>query len=242
MKITRWLAGAAVSAALIATTAASASAASPPAGAPQPSGQAVHACVNSTGQIDYLQFRAPAIGTKCNNNDALWIWALQGSQGPTGPAGPKGDTGPQGPSGVVASTTTDMGAVSVVNTGGPFVANATEVGAGKLVLQAGTYLISMNAKATPLMTSNVQVFPQFFLYDQPANGNFSGDELNIGSGALESGGNTSIDSYYTGTGQITLTQTTTMHAYAFGYDSDTGSGTYHLDDLSITATQINPGS
>jgi hypothetical protein len=39
-----------------------------------------------------------------------------------------------------------------------------------------------------------------------------------------------------------LTQDTTLDIYAFGYDSDRGAGTYDLDDLTFTATQIQPAS
>lgn len=34
----------------------------------------------------------------------------------------------------------------------------------------------------------------------------------------------------------------TLHVYAFGYDSDQGAGSYTLDDLAVTATQINTGA
>jgi hypothetical protein len=130
----------------------------------------------------------------------------------------------------------DLGGVASVATGGGFVANATEV--GTVDLAAGTYQVTVNAKATPLMTSAVQVFPQFFVYDQAANADFTGDLLNVGSGALESGGNVNIDSYYSGTGVITLADATTLHVYAFGYDSDRGAGSYQLDDLAVTALPI----
>lgn len=170
-----------------------------------------------------------------------------GSTGPAGPAGPAGAVGPagpagaQGPSGVVSTNTTDLGAVASVPTGGGFVANATQV--GTVDLTAGTYLINLNAKATPLSTSAVNVFPQFFVYNQAANSNFTGDLFNVGSGALESGGNVNIDSYFSGSAVITVPAGgETLHVYAFGYDSDRGASSYSLDDLSITATQINPGS
>jgi hypothetical protein len=169
-----------------------------------------------------------------------------GTTGATGPAGPKGDTGstgstgPQGPSGVVSTSVTDLGAIASVPTGGPFATNSTDVGTG-VPLKAGTYLISLNAKATPPAggTGAVEVFPQFFVYNgpKPVSG-FVGDLFNVGSGALESGTHATIDSYYSGTAQITLSANTTLHIYAFGYDSDTGSSSYALDDLTITATSL----
>lgn len=174
---------------------------------------------------------------------------VSGAQGPAGPAGPKGATGAtgktgatgaQGPGGVTSAVTKDLGAVASVPTGGGFVAGATEV--GTVDLKAGTYMVSVAAKATPLLTSDVQVFPQFFVYDQAANAAFSGDLFNVGSGALESGGHVTIDSYYSGSGVVTLTGATTLHVYAFGYDSDTGAGSYALDDLTVTAVQLQAGS
>jgi hypothetical protein len=165
-----------------------------------------------------------------------------GARGPAGPAGAKGATGAtgatgqQGPSGVVAATTTDLGGVASVATGGGFVANATAV--GTVDLKAGTYLLSLAAKATPLMTSGVQVFPQFFVYDQAANAAFAGDLFNAGSGALESGGHVTIDSYYSGSAVVTLASDTEIRVYAFGYDSDQSAGSYALDDLTVTAVQL----
>lgn len=167
-----------------------------------------------------------------------------GPQGPVGPAGPKGDTGLQGPSGIVASVADNLlgspATPMTITTGGSFVTNSTQ--AGTVPLKAGTYFVSISAKATPLMTSGVQVFPQFFLYDEAKNANFTGDLLNAGSGALESGGNTNIDSYFSGSGLITLPQDTTLYVYAFGYDSDRGTGSYTLDDLVVTYVQLQPAS
>jgi Collagen triple helix repeat (20 copies) len=161
-----------------------------------------------------------------------------GRMGPVGPQGPKGDkgnTGSQGPSGVVSTAPTDLGGVTSVPTGGSFVANATEV--GTVSLKAGTYMLNVNAKATPNVSSAVEVFPQFFVYDQVKNASFAGDLFNVGSGPLASS-NTVIDSYFSGSQVVTLTQATTLHVYAFGYDSDRSAGSYQLDDLTVTATQL----
>lgn len=163
--------------------------------------------------------------------------AAEGSTGTQGPAGPAGATGP---SGVVSVTTKDLGAVASVPTGGSFVTGATLV--GTVALKAGTYLVSLNAKATPLLTSAVQVYPEFFVYDQAANADFTGDLFNVGSGALESGGNLQIDSYYSGSDVVTLTADTTLDLYAFGYDSDRGAGSYDLDDLTVNAVQLQAAS
>lgn len=162
-----------------------------------------------------------------------------GAQGPAGPAGSQGPAGPQGPSGVVSAVTTDLGAVASVPTGGSFVTNATEV--GTVDLKAGTYLLNINAKATPDVSSAVEVFPQFFIYDQPANAAFTGDLFNVGSGSLATS-NTTIDSYFSGSGEVTLAQDTTLHVYAFGYNADRSAGSYALDDLSVTATALTVAS
>ena len=73
------------------------------------------------------------------------------------------------------------------------------------------------------------------------NAAFTGDLFNVGSGALESGVNANIDSYFSGSGEVTLATATTLHVCAFGYNSDRGAGSYILDDLSVTATQLNAG-
>lgn len=152
--------------------------------------------------------------------------------------------GPKGPSGVVSTSTRDLGGVASVPTGGGFVANATQV--GTVQLGAGTYLINVNAKATPNAVTSGQVFPEFFVYNQAANSNFTGDLFNVGSGALEqfptSVLSSKIDSYYGGSAVITVPSGgKTLHIYAFGYDSDQGAGSYLLDDLAVTATQIDTG-
>jgi hypothetical protein len=175
-------------------------------------------------------------------------WNAQGPAGPAGatgpagapgPAGAAGPTGPAGPSGVVSSVTTDLGAVASVPTGGGFVANSTQV--GTIDLKAGTYLLSLNAKATPNANNAFEIYPQFFVYNQVKSASFAGDLLNVGSGPLASN-NTNIDSYYSGSAVITVASDTTLYVYAFGYDSDRSASTYTLDDLAVTATQINPGS
>ena len=198
------------------------------------------------------------VGTHaCPSGDGVQTWNVAGQQGPagpagatgqTGPAGPRGyrgpagatgSTGPQGPSGVVSTGVTDLGSVASVATGGSFVTRATEV--GTISLKAGTYLLNVNAKATPDVSSAIEIFPQFFVYDQAANASFTGDLFNVGSGPLASN-STTIDSYFSGSGEVTLSSQTTLYIYAFGYDSDTSGGTYTLDDLSVTATQLNTGS
>lgn len=192
-------------------------------------------CVNpSNGDVAW--FEITNVPHQCAQNLLTITW---GTQGPAGPAGPVGPAGSQGPSGVVSVGTHDLGAVGSVPTGGSFVSRSTEV--GTLDLAAGTYSVTLNAKATPPAggTGAVQVFPQFFVYNQVKNANFTGDLFNVGSGALESGVNATIDSYYSGTGTVTVPSGgETLHVYAFGYDSDQGAGSYALDDLALTVTQL----
>jgi len=140
---------------------------------------------------------------------------------------------------VVSAAVQDLSPVASVPTGGSFVANATLLGTVQLQ-QAGTYLVSLSAKATPPAggTGSVNVFPQFFVYDQPANTSFTGDLFNVGSGALESGANANIDSYYSGSDIITVTDTTTLDIYGFGYDSDRGAGSYVFDGGTFSATLV----
>lgn len=136
-----------------------------------------------------------------------------------------------------------------ITTGGPAAANAVEV--THLDLTQGTYQVSVNAKATPNATTKGDVFPQFFVYDgaHPITGGFTGDLFNIGSGALENPTAAElahpnvIDSYYSGSGLVTVPAGgETLYVYAFGYDSDGGSGTYALDQLSATAVPVTPAS
>jgi len=124
-----------------------------------------------------------------------------------------------------------------IPTGGGFVANSTEV--GTLSLAPGTYQVDLYAKATPNKdTGTVQVFPQFFVYSQPKNASFTGDEFNVGAGALEPNG-TNHDSYYSGSGVITVPSGgETLHIYAFGYDSDSGAATYALDSGTVTVVRL----
>lgn len=131
--------------------------------------------------------------------------------------------------------TKELGGVSSVVTGGGFVANSTEV--GTVTLQPGTYLINLSAKATPNVSSSTPVFPQFFVYNQAKNASFTGDLFNVGSGALATN-STTLDSYFSGSGAVTLTSVTTLHVYAFGYSPGGAAGSYTLDGLTVTAIPI----
>lgn len=155
-----------------------------------------------------------------------------GATGPAGPAGqqgPQGDPGPQGPAGtspsLAANWTAETGADGeAINTGGSFSTNATQV--GTLNLPAGTYLVNVNFKATP--DTGTGVAPQMFVYNGAALPDFSNDLFNLGAGQLQDG--TSHDAYFSGSGVVTVPAGgETLYFYAFGYDSDTGAGSYTLD-------------
>lgn len=195
-----------------------------------PAPKAVYAC-EGTGHVVVTPLSSPS--RSCQTGSSSIVIGAQGA------------TGKQGPSGVVSAgirqLKLDDGTSVTEPTGGSFAANSVEVGTG-VFLRAGTYLVSLSAKATPSSaTGVVEVFPQFFVYDQvkPASG-FAGDLFNVGSGALESGTHATIDSYYSGSSLVVLPMDTTLHVYAFGYDSDQGNAGYLLESLSLTAIQINP--
>jgi hypothetical protein len=221
------------------------------AAAPAASAGQIVGCVKTSGGADRIMehvFTGIANFTGCPAGTfQAGPWNVTG---PAGPAGAKGATGaagaagPQGPSGVVSTGDTSLVSSDTnIITGGSFLASATEIGAGKVTLTPGTYLLTFNAKAAPNASGTAQIFPQFFIYDQAKNADFSGDVCNIGTGALEplfSSGN-QHDSYFSGTCQVTVTATITVHSYAFGYDSDQGASTYNLEDADLTATRLNAG-
>jgi hypothetical protein len=78
------------------------------------------------------------------------------------------------------------------------------------------------------------------VYEGVAKVDFSNDLFNIGSGALATD-STTLDSYFDGTHQVTVSGGTTLDLYAFGYSPGGAAGTYALDDLSVTATQLDVG-
>ena len=89
------------------------------------------------------------------------------------------------------------------------------------------------------------MFPQLFVYNGPVNSGFTNDLFNVGAGALENPTSTivsdgdTINSYYSGESEITVPAGgETLDVYAFGYDSDTGEGTYALNSAVITATHL----
>lgn len=131
-----------------------------------------------------------------------------------------------------------------VPTGGKFcpdppACSGGSVLAGHLGLPAGTWQVTLSAKvnanaSTP--PAPTATFPQFFVYTQVKNATFTGDAFNVGAGSLDTG--TNHDSYYTGSGVITLSAHTELFIYAFGYDSDNGAGSYDMSALIISAVSV----
>lgn len=136
--------------------------------------------------------------------------------------------------------TAPVPANDTIDTGGSAATRATQV--GSLTLNPGTYLLTVNAKATPIVQANAvtQISPSFFVYDQPLTSAFTGDLVNFGGNPIESGANANIDAYFGASQIVTITApNTTLYFYAFGYDSDRGEGTYTLDDLTASAIPQN---
>lgn len=194
-----------------------------------------------TGSSRTLQdVHSPASSLHHCSRGTRIAWNEQGQKGARGPQGPKG------PSGVVSTSDKSLvtGAAVNVPTGGRFTTSKTPV--GTVSLKAGTYLVSVNFVATPNAVTTGQVFPQAFVYNGAQKSDFSNDLFNVGSGALEQATQTEvsadpINSYFSGSAEITVPSAgETLDVYAFGYDSDSGSGSYALNALHVTATALNP--
>src|SRR6202012_2554336 len=108
----------------------------------QPNGD-VHACVKPDGGMDFLQFRPVNYG-KCHTGDAAWVWARE--------------DGVTAKPAALTTASIDIPANASVPTGGSFFSQAPEL--VKFTLHKGTYLVTINAKATPNHASTATVFPQ----------------------------------------------------------------------------------
>jgi hypothetical protein len=194
----------------------------------------LHGCVSGSTRVMERVYESNTSGTVCPSGSFLVYWSV---------------TGPKGPSGIVSTTRKQLvtKTTPAINTGGSFTSRKTLV--GTVALAAGTWQVSANFTATPNATTTGNVFPQLFVYDGPVNASFTNDLFNVGAGALEnptptivSNGDT-INSYFSGSDEITVPAGgETLDVYAFGYDSDTGEGTYALNSAVITATHLQPSS
>jgi hypothetical protein len=213
------------------------------ASAPAPGNYTLYGCVSGTDRT------LEHIYTVASNFKNCPSGSFAVAFNSTGPKGSTGSTGAQGPSGVVSVKTTQLApsAGLTVNTGGSFTERSSTV--GTVTLAAGTYLLNANFVATPNAVTTGDVYPQFFVYDGAVNATFTNDVFNVGAGALEDptatilGDGDVINSYYSGSTEITVPKGgETLDVYAFGYDSDTGEGSYVLNSATITATQLAPAS
>lgn len=201
------------------TAAAMASSVKPAPVSTQPAGD-VHACVHPTGAIDFLQFRSDRYG-KCNPGEAAWIWAR--TDGVTAkPA-------------ALSSASVEIPANDTVPTGGSFFNLAPEL--VSFTLHKGTYLVTINGKATPNHAQTATLFPQLFLYSHAKDPSFTGNVLNLGT-VLEHGANKNIDAYLSGSVQLQVTADTTYHLYGFGYGDDTGASDYTFDGGTIQILSV----
>ncbi|HEY5019312.1 MAG TPA: hypothetical protein VII59_21280 [Streptosporangiaceae bacterium] len=205
-----------------------------PAAASIPAGT-LHGCVSGSTRVMERVYESNTSGTVCPSGSFLVYWSV---------------TGPKGPSGIVSTTRKQLVTTKTapsINTGGSFTSRKTLV--GTVALAAGTWQVSANFTATPNASTTGDVFPQLFVYDGAVNADFTNDLFNVGAGALEnptpaivSDGDT-INSYFSGSDEITVPSGgETLDVYAFGYDSDTGEGTYALNSAVVTATHLQPSS
>jgi hypothetical protein len=193
----------------------------------------LHGCVSGSTRVMEHVYESNKSWTVCPSGSFLVYWGV---------TGPKGAPGP---SGVVSTTRKQLVTASTpaINTGGSFTARKTFV--GTVTLAAGTWQVSADFTATPDANTVGDVFPQLFVYDGAVNADFTNDLFNVGSGALEdptptivSDGDT-VNSYFSASDEITVPAGgETLDVYAFGYDSDTGEGTYAPNSAVITATQL----
>ena len=218
----------------------------------------LHGCVSGSTRVMEHVYESNTSGTVCPSGSFLVYWGVTGPKGATGAAGAKGATGATGPAGPqgqagntgiidTASKQLVTASTPAIKTGGSFSSGKTLI--GTVPLEEGTFLITVNFEATPDAVTTGDVFPQLFVYNGPqANGSFANDQFNVGAGALENPtaaelSTDPINSYYSGQAQVAVPAGgETLDVYAFGYDSDTGEGTYALNSAVITATHLQPAS
>lgn len=199
----------------------------------------LHGCVSGSTRVMEHVYESNTSGTVCPAGSFLVYWGV------TGPKGAPGAPGAPGSSGVVSTSAKQLVTASTpaIETGGSFTSRKTLV--GTVTLAAGTWLVDADFTATPNASTSGDVFPQLFVYDGPVNATFTNDLFNVGAGALENptatilGDGDTINSYYSGDSEITVPAGgETLDVYAFGYDSDTGEGSYALNSAVITATHL----
>lgn len=208
-------------------------------------------CVTGTSRtMEHVYSRTSPPACPLGSFRATWNQTgPRGPQGIQGIQGVQGQQGVQGPSGVVSVNSTDLLANSgtqdptadapfLMNSGGSFNASSTLI--STVNLAAGTYEVSLDYKGTA--ESGTGITPQLFIYNQAKNPGFTGNLFNVGAGDLQAAG-TNHDSFYSGDTILTIPSGgETLFVYGFGYDEDSGSGTWNLDTATLNTVQLNPGS
>jgi hypothetical protein len=201
-------------------------------------GTVYHGCEG--GKLGRTIYDVYSNGTvpKCPAGAWPFSWNSTGPAGPQGPAGPAGkDAAVLGP---VFSDTTSQS----ISTGGAAYENATKL--GTLTFDPGTYLLEANFVATPNEVNSAQIFPQLLVTaGGPIESGYGTSIWNAGSGALEQVGssqlpNDVINSNFSGSYVINVPSGSpeTLYFYGFGYDSDTGAGTYTLNAATVSAVEL----
>jgi len=197
---------------------------------------AVYACEGS-GHVAVTPLSSPS--AKCPAGTTSIVIGAKGSTGAQGPVGPAGAAGSTGPSGVQTLTKDPFAEKDGIVTGGSFLSNATLIGTAPL--SAGTYQICVNGKAEQPTAASGSVSAQLFIYDADAlaNQSFDGDLLNV---SADTQGGTHHDAYLDGCTLVTEASDVTLRLYGFGYDSDSGSGSWNLMDARIAMVKLTPAS
>lgn len=228
-----WLAVSATAiAVMLGGTAALASTSFTPAATGTP--RAVYAC-EASGHVSVTVMSTPS--AKCPTGTTAIVVGAQGPAGARGATGLTGATGAQGPSGVQALATDTFTETDGIVSGGSFVLLSTEVGTASL--GAGAYEVCVNGKAEQPTAATGAVSAQLFLYDQAKSSSFTGDLLNV---SADTQGGTHHDAYLNGCTLVTESAPVTLHLYAFGYDSDSGSGSWNLMSATVKTIQLTPAS
>jgi hypothetical protein len=220
----------------------------------------LHGCVSGSTRVMEHVYESNTSGTTCPSGSFLVYWGVTGPKGATGAAGAKGATGatgatgpagpagPAGNTGIIETVSKQFVTASTpaIKTGGSFSSGKTLI--GTIPLEQGTFLITVNFEATPNAVTTGDVFPQLFVYNGPqANGSFANDQFNVGAGALENPtaaelSTDPINSYYSGQAEVAVPAGgETLDVYAFGYDSDSGAGSYALNSAVATVTRLLTG-
>jgi hypothetical protein len=145
------------------------------------------------------------------------------------------------PPAAITATLTVPSAGEAIATGGSFSKNATEIGTITFPA-AGTYQINTSFVATPDENTSGTVYPELLFLDafnaggtpiepETSNADLTGTPQNPMSLDL-------INTPESGTSTVTVTAGETLTVDGFGYDGDTGAGSYWLFQPQVTAIPL----